>query len=430
MTAKFKFELDEMRTWLDGATPREAAAIDAVLEYGSGPAAAAALGLSASALHQRLAAARQRHALASGGAPPPEGFRVTKVAQRADGTIIAVQSKPDVVDGAEHRPAVPDGHQIKGVSTLFGADGTVSAQWVKTNVKAQEAFDAFIEACRDHAAEYRGIGGTATVPTHDMRADLKAVYAIGDAHCGMLAWGAEAGKDFDLKIWRSQLQRSLDLLMTQTPDTESATILNVGDWYHVQSSDFRTPNGGNRLDGDSRLGKIARTGYDCMRWAIDRALQKHQTVSVRNVRGNHDPDLSVLFNMWLQTAYEDEPRVHIPDNFAYVDYERFGCNLLGYTHGDGCALAELPGIMSCHPEWSETTLHMWLTGHVHHKKQLKLQEYRNCIIESFSTMAPKDAWHAWKQYQSMQGIESLVFHRTYGLKGRSYVAIGEVEAQQ
>jgi hypothetical protein len=398
----------------------------AYAEHGSYRAAAKALGVAEPRLRLRL----QRMFLADAAGPPAlvpaTGYRATKVTQRADGTIIAVQSKP--AQEAEHHAAVPAAHVVRGVSTLFGADGTIAAQWVKTKHEDVQAWDAFTTAAREHAAEYAGVGGTTAAPTSNLMADLKAVYAIGDAHCGMLAWGAEAGKDFDLKIWRSQLQRALDLLMLQTPATESATILNVGDWYHVQSSDFRTPNGGNRLDGDSRLGKIARTGFDCMRWAIDRALQKHQTVSVRNVRGNHDPDMSVLFNMWLQSAYQDEPRVYIPDNFAYVDYERFGTNLLGYTHGDGCAISELPGVMSTHPDWSATTLHMWLTGHVHHKRQLKLQEYRNCVVESFSTMAPKDAWHAWKQYGSMQGIESLVFHRTHGLKGRTYVSIGEVEA--
>lgn len=428
MTAKFQFDLSELTAALPHATPRERAAAEAVLEFGSGGPAAEALGITTSALHQRIKSLRQRAALAVVGAPPPDGFRVTKVAQRGDGTVIAVQSRPEG-DPDAHLPTQPDGHLIKGVSTLLGSDGTVTAQWVKTDREKSEAWNAFIAAAKAHAAEYVGLAGTSEPPTGQLLSDLKAVYAIGDAHCGMLAWGAESGRDFDLKIWRSQLQRALDLLMMQTPPTASCTILNVGDWYHVQSSDFRTPNGGNRLDGDSRLGKIARTGYDCMRWAIDRALQKHETVSVRNVRGNHDPDLAVLFNMWLQTAYEKEPRVHIPDNFAYVDYERFGCNLLGYTHGDGCAISELPGVMSCHPDWSATTFHMWLTGHVHHKKQLKLQEYRNCVVESFSTMAPKDAWHAWKQYQSMQGIESLVFHRTHGLKGRTYVSVGEVEVE-
>jgi hypothetical protein len=424
LTAKFQSDLAPL---LAVATDRERIAIEAVIANGSGPAAQAAAGLTKEQLHSRIRTARrrlQREGL--GSAAPPEGFVPTAIATDAEGRVRSVRSRAEGAE--EHADAIPQGHRIKGVSTYYDGAGEIRGQWIKTDQAKAEAEAAFWEAAKSHAKEWAGVSTPRPAPAEVVQ-DLMTIYAIGDAHCGMLAWGAEAGRDFDLKIWRSQLERALDLLMLQSPPTANATILNVGDWYHVQSSDFRTPAGGNKLDGDSRLGKIARVGFDCMRWAIDRALQKHATVTVRNVRGNHDTDLSVIFNMWLQSTYENDPRVIIPDNFAYVAYERFGSTLLGFTHGDGCAIAELPGVMSTHPDWSATSLHMWLTGHVHHKRQLKLQEYRNCVVESFSTMAPKDAWHAWKQYQSAQGIEALIFHRKHGLKGRSYVSISEVESE-
>ncbi len=333
-----------------------------------------------------------------------------------------------VEQDADHFPAKPKGHLVKGISTYLGADGSVTGQWVKTDQRKADAWAAFEAAAREHAENYRGLAEPAPFQPHAY-VDQLTCYAIGDAHCGMVAWGPEAGRDFDLKIWRRELQGALDLLMAQTLPTEQAIILNVGDWFHVENAGFTTPNGGNRLDGDTRMGKIMRVGFDTMRWAIDRALQRHARVKVVNVKGNHDPQLSVMFNMWMQSVYENEPRVEIPDNFASRAYERFGSNLLGFTHGEGQPIANLPGVMASEQKelWGLTELHMWLTGHVHHKRQMKQQEYPSCLVESFQTMAPKDAWHSWKAFLSAQGVEALTFHREFGLKGRNYVGLLEVE---
>lgn len=407
------------------ATEAELRALEACEEHGSQRAAAAALGLSHDQVGKAVRRVRAR-ALKAAGASELPGMYVSQVSTDAAGAVRAVRHRIEQADPEAHPPP---GHVVSGVSVLTDGAGRELARWTKTRQEQRDAWDAFTAAAREHAAEYRGLVPPAPAPTQ-VDDDLLVVYAIGDAHCGMLAWAEEAGRDFDLSIWRAQLQRAIDLLVQQTPAAARATVLNVGDWFHVQSADFRTPSGGNRLDGDSRLPKIARTGFDTMRWIVDRALQRHRALSVRNVRGNHDPDLSVVFNEWLASAYEREERVSVPSNTAYRHYERFGRCLLGFTHGDGGPIAELPGLMATEApqDWAATEhgVRCWLTGHIHHKRQLKRQDYPGVWVESFRTMAPSDAWHASKGYRSEQGIEALVFHRRHGLKGRAYVSLHEV----
>lgn len=355
------------------------------------------------------------------GAP---GFYAHTISTTGDGKESIKWRRDELVP-----EAIPDALVIKKVSQLIDGEGRELLRWNQFKQEDLDLVAAFKDAARKHSQEYRGLASAIARPTTTPMSDLMTVICIGDAHCGMFAHGPESGKDFDLKIWQAQLQRAIDLVISQSPRTDRCTIFNAGDWYHVQNSGFTTPASGHRLDADSRLHKIVRVGVDAMRWTIDRALQHFHHVSVRNTRGNHDTDISMMFNMWLQDLYANEPRVSVPDNFAFAHYERFGSNLLGYTHGDGPKPEELPGIMAtdCRDMWSSVKHCMWLTCHIHHKKVVKLKEYPGVAIESFRTMAPRDAWHSQRGYRSEQGIESLVFDRKYGLKSRTYVRIDEVE---
>lgn len=355
------------------------------------------------------------------GAP---GFYAHTISTTGDGKESIKWRRDELVP-----EAIPDVLSLKGVSQLIDGEGRELLRWNKFSPQEQDKVDAFKKACKEHSAEYRGLAGVSLRPSDVNFSDMLTVYAIGDAHAGSFCWSEETlGPDFDLKIWQTQLQESLDLLMAQTPRTDRAVIFNAGDWFHVQNSDFRTPASGNKLDADSRLAKIIRVGVECMRWTIDRALQKHTHVCVRNTRGNHDTDLAMMFNMFLQACYEKEPRVSIPDNYAFRNYDVYGQCLIGYTHGDGPKIDELPGLMATErkEDWGKTSYRHWLSCHVHHSKVLKRKDFPGCTVESFRTMAARDSWHSSKGYIAEQGIEALVFDRKRGLKGRTYVSLGEV----
>lgn len=424
MTAKFTYDLAELRPLLVHATFREAAAVEALLEHGTGGPAAAALGITTSALHQRVACLRSRAALASAGAPPPEGFRVTKVAQRGDGTIIAVQSRPQG-DTDAHLPTQPDGHLIKGVSTLLGSDGTVTAQWVKTDRQAQAKLEAFYEAFETHVRKYSGLAAPVDAPTWT-DADLETWYPLGDPHLGLLSHRSEVGLDADLKIASRVLYETVDMLIARAPSSETGVICSLGDYFHSDSNMNRTMSG-HQLDVDSRHSKVAEVGFSLLRRMIERALLKHKRVLVVNAPGNHAPNTEKMMGLWLKAVFEREPRVEVLDSTNPYIYRRFGTCLVGVHHGDGAKPQALPEIMACDRplDWGASTWRMWFTGHIHHDSR---RDFRGCTVESFRTMNSQDAWAHHAGYRSGRSLQAITLHREWGEQGRVTVGIREVDS--
>lgn len=399
--------------------------------FGNKSAAARELGLSRETVRDSFYQAQKRLSEARenglGAAAPPPGWEPVKISTDAEGKVKAVKSIPTTLPVE----TVPESHLIKGVSTLFDGSGTVRAQWIKTRQEESEREQKALAALDAHMEQYRGVANPSAIP-ETTNSDWMVIHAWGDPHIGMLSWGKETGHDFNLEICRKDLQVAVDLLIDQTPAADTAMLCDVGDLTHVENAANRTPTGGNALDADSRIVKIFQVSCDLLRYSVDRMLTKHKNVVVAIVPGNHEPLMSRLHAQWLQAVYEREPRVSIIDNRPALMYYRFGTNLLGFNHGDGIKLDQLPGIMATErkQDWAETNFRMWLTGHIHHKKVMKQQEYPGCIVESFRTLAPPDYWHSWKGYRSQQGIEALMLHKTKGLKGRVYVSLDEIRDEQ
>jgi hypothetical protein len=408
MTAKFQFDLSELRDALPHATPRERAAAEALLEHGTGVPAAEALGITTSALHQRIKALRQRAALANTGAPPPDGFRVTKVAQRGDGTVIAVQSRPEG-DPDAHLPTIPDGHLIRGLSTLLGSDGTVTAQWVKTDRQAQAKVEAFAEAIRGLAQSVMPAPPVDAPPSVD--SDLCTILPWGDPHVGALSWAAETGHSWDLKIAEECTVQVLADLISRTPRSEEFLLVDLGDLFHAEDDRQVTPTAGHKLDVDSRASKIVRVALRMFRTAIDLALQRHANVRVRLLRGNHDPYKSVAAGLWLEQAYQFEPRVTIEPFDDPYQFWQFGeCGFM-WHHGDGSKPQQMPQIFACHDVWRQTQHRYIQTGHIHSQNRW---DQPGCETESFRTAFPGDFWSHWKGYRSKRTLDAITYHRTHG----------------
>jgi UDP-2,3-diacylglucosamine pyrophosphatase LpxH len=311
---------------------------------------------------------------------------------------------------------------------MLDSQGQVRVQWVSTDRAKEELLDQFWQAAAKHAANFQGIAKP--VPTPYIISDEKLnIFPLGDPHIGMLAWGAETGENFDLKIATADLLACVDMLAERAPQARRAALINVGDFAHAQSDDQRTPTGGNKLDVDGRFGKVAQTGFAIMIHLTNRLLERHEIVDVFNARGNHDPLMAQLIAMYLQAWYRNEPRVTVHDAFNPFQYIRFGKNLIGIHHGDGAKPSDLPEIMAADrpQDLGETEFRLWVTGHIHHET---CKEFRTCTVESFRTLAAKDFWHHWKGYRSGQSLSALTFHKDYGEISRSTVPLKLARARQ
>jgi hypothetical protein len=358
----------------------------------------------------------------------PKGHELGGVSRLTDanGATKAEWSKTRVA-GAENPPvAVPESFHATRTSVMRRGDGSTVAQWTSYEQASADRFDAIKTAIAEHIAEYVRPVAPIEAPTVT-DADRLVVYPLGDPHIGMLAWAAEVGESFDLAIAERELCECMKQLVARSPASEDAIVCNLGDFWHAQDDNQRTPKSGHKLDVDGRAGKVGRVGLRILRTIVDSALSRHKRVRVRSLPGNHDVTASLWLPLYLQAVYENEPRVTIEDAFNPYQYDVFGKNLLGWAHGDGAKLEDLGEVMATdQPElWGRTSHREWHCGHRHSEN---VRELRGCVVRTHRTLAGRDAWTHHSGYRSGRSLQALSYDRLFGLDSTVTVGIERVRA--
>ena len=363
----------------------------AVHEHGSQRAAARAVAVSRSAISQALTAL-ERNAARRGYSP----------------------------DHDMTHPA-PPGFNVKGTSTLYDLQtGEARIQWVKTQqgqISPEEYVERLSQVLRD---ELPRVDPT-PLQMANFTDDLLAAYPIGDHHVGMLAWDGEVGANYDLDIASDLLRGCFQYLVDANPPCRQGLIAVLGDFLHVDSWRPETPRGKNLLDTDTRFPPMYETAVAALRFIVDQALAKHETVHAIIELGNHDPTLAVALAVTLRIAYENEPRVTIDDTFSHFHYFRFHKNIIMTHHGHGRQASKpenMKGIlMEDRREWiSECEYFYAYTGHRHHREQ---KAFGSFVHETFGVLPPEDA-HAFNEgYRSIRELNSIVYHKDWGYVSRN-----------
>lgn len=365
------------------AQGRQAEFINAVNLHGGYRAAAAALGLSPDMVGRSMRALKRRAEL-KGYAPDNYMTRV-----------------------------VPETFNVKRVSTYHKADDFGPGQWVIAEPEAAAREEMLREFVTGLAETARGLSPIKISPARS-GADVLVSYKFGDPHFGMSSSSQTGADDFDLDEADRITRAGIDRLVEMSPAADTCIIECIGDVMHANDSSALTPGHKNPVDVDKRGFHYAlmRAGY-AWRYVIERALEKHETVIVWMLPGNHDPDAVYGITLALAFYFENNPRVQIDLNNHLFRYHEFGLNLFGAHHGDKVKQADLPLLMAVdEPEmWGRTTYRYITTGHIHHDVVKEIQGVR---VESLRTLAPKDTWHAGKGYRSLRDTRAVAYHARYG----------------
>lgn len=361
----------------------------------------------------------------------PDGYEVRRISSQvgADGELERqwVQAPVARERGELHTP-IPAGHRVRGVSTLVSGDGSVAAQWVKT-VEERESPEELLERLfRELPDRIQPREGLASGPASIDDADVLAVYPMGDPHVGMLSWAPETGESFDLGKAREIMCGAMSELVRRGPRTREALICNLGDFYHSDNAQNRTARSGHALDVDGRWPKVLQVGVEILVHMIDRALEHHEHVRVINAIGNHDDHSAVFLSAFVSAYYRNEPRVSVDLSPAGRHYYRFGKNLIGVTHGHNQKIDELESIMAAEraADWGATEHRFWYIGHLHHSIR---KEKRGCMLEVFRTLSPRDAWAAFAGYRAGRDMHRIALHREWGEIGRDIVSADFLQSQ-
>jgi len=311
----------------------------------------------------------------------------------------------------------PNAEFVKGTSVLYDEHGNVKLKWVKTDNKFDT--EKLKEWLQEFSQDLPRVTPTKAPHTAD---DTLTVIPFGDPHLGCYVWAEEAGDDFDLEIATRDLCAAVDRLVKCTPASKECLIVNLGDFYHADSNSGETTQGHNKLDTDTRWAKVLVAGLKAMRQCIVSALEHHEKVTVINAIGNHDDHSSLFLTVALSNIYENEPRVHIIDNPTITHYYEFGENLIGVHHGHTIKPDKLPLIMATDrpQEWARCKYRVWLCGHLH---QDIAREYQGVRVETFRTLAARDAWAASMGYKSGRDMKAIILHRKWGEVARHVVSV-------
>lgn len=373
--------------------------------------AARIIGVSEDTVIRRIKEAARRGLL--GFSPTLPGFEIKE-------TTVKLSSGDKIRQVQEAGPnfELPTGHTVKGISAYIDADGRTKAQWIKTKT---EIATNIVEALKEEFKDYSGLSNYIT-PPENTSADILNVYPIADQHNGLMAWGEETGESYDLKIGADRLLQAMSRLVGCSPRSKSAIILNLGDWQHTDNQYNVTPANKNPLDVDSRYFKILRTGVKLMMDCIELALERHETVLVRNIPGNHDPHASVALTVALSAFYSNNPRVTVDLDPSDFFFYRFGKSLIGATHGHKLKPDQMAMLMAnARPDdWAAALFRYFYFGHIHH---ITAKETGGVICESFQSLAAKDAWSHGHGHISGQSLSSITHHIEDGEISRQRINI-------
>lgn len=316
---------------------------------------------------------------------------------------------------------VPPGFTVKGVSTLYGPDGGVNSQWVKSEQSLEDAHAALKEAAAELAAALPRVRPI-KAPSHSLEA-LATVYTITDAHVGALAWREESGADWDLKIAEQTLLGCYESMLDASPRSHLGIVAQLGDFLHWDSSvgGAVTPNSGHALDGDGRYTKVVRVAVRILRRTVDLALMKHGRVLVLMAEGNHDQSSSVWLRTLFGALYEKEPRVQVIDSpLPYYAYQH-GNTMLAWHHGHLKKTDQLPLLFAAQfPKiWGGTSHRYAHTGHLHHVEE---REHSGMIVMQHPTLAARDAYAARGGWIAERSATAITYHSQSGQAGRVTVS--------
>jgi hypothetical protein len=330
-----------------------------------------------------------------------------------------------------HSPAhdmtktVPDGYQVKGVSSYYDKKGKLAGQWVKSSAddeRRAELMREAVEALSEEIPRARPIKGPSHVSTH-----LCNVFTLTDSHVGMLAWGREAGADWDLKIAEQTLVGCFSQMILASPAAKVAVVAQLGDFLHQDGLSPVTPTSGHVLDSDGRFSKVVQVAVRTLRKVVDMALASHEKVVVLMAEGNHDMASSVWLRTLFAALYENEPRVQVIDSpLPYYVYQH-GSTMLAWHHGHLKKNDHLPILFASQfpQEWGTTTRRYAHCGHRHHVEE---KEHSGMTVIQHPTLAARDAYAARGGWIADRQVSAITYHEKFGQVARATVVPEMLEA--
>lgn len=385
-------------------TEKQQEAWDVFQKHNNQAAAAKELGISRRAFRDRFDSAKSKIY------QTPVGFKTTKIATDENGTIRAMSHKlaPEI----DADPLRNSGKIVRR-STLYGADGAVTGEWVIRQPE-DEAKSDYITALHNSFSQTVIPSYAPTVLSKNRQESDLALFMSIDEHIGVKLCAEQVGTAYGLDQSVALMEEKFRVIVDRTPATKHCLYVNLGDQFHANDHMDVTPASKNPLFSDSSFNTVSDAVILLNRKRIDILLEKFEYVKIRGVAGNHDYDPMGWLFRCFDIAYEKEHRVDTKFWGSELGVEKFGVNFLGFAHGHmmkpdamaGACADRFPKI------YGDTKMRYLHTGHYHNDKVADL--WGGFKFHSHRTMSPKD-WYSFRHgYLSRQSMSAFIYNRDEG----------------
>jgi predicted transcriptional regulator len=300
---------------------------------------------------------------------------------------------------------------------------TVQNQNIRVEMKRivpsviENTYDALIEQMKKYTPKLP------KVPRQKITAPHMLEVCPYDVHFGKLAWAAETGENYDLKIADRAFRAAIDWIILNSSHYQfDRIVMPVGqDLLHIDNFKNTTAND-TPQDVDGRLQKIFLTATRAMVDAVH-SLRQIAPVELIYSASNHDRMTSWFLSAYIDAVFAgvDDVTVDLsPRSRKYIEY---GSSMVCFAHGDQEKPKEFPQIIATEQPhmWARSQHREVHLGHFHKVKEMVFttaDSFQSVVVRYIPALSGTDRWHHDKGYVGGGScVTAFTWHHEHGIVG-------------
>lgn len=282
-------------------------------------------------------------------------------------------------------------------------------------ISYDEIRDEIITEMKAHAPSYdKIIRKDSKSEKHSLTID------IADLHIGKLSIKSETGEKYNIKKAVKRALEGVSGILEKASGYYIDKIFFIigNDILHIDKSN-RTTTAGTPQDTDGMWYESFTTARKLYVEILEN-LSQIADVHVIHCPSNHDYMSGYMLADSVASWFHNNPNITFDVSNNHRKYIKYGNSLLGFSHGDGAKMADMPLLMAQESKhlWAETYYRYVYLHHVHHKDVRIFQsgkDFQGATVEYLRSPAAADSWHHRNGYTgNVKSIEGFIHSKEYG----------------
>ena len=285
------------------------------------------------------------------------------------------------------------------------------------SINESEIFNRVEELIEQHSPYYPRI-------KRDTKANHLLVINPADIHIGKYANEIETGDSYDSETACKRVLEGVEGLLSKAEGFNVERILFcVGnDILHIDNV-YNQTTAGTRQDVDGKWWEHYEIALGLYVKCVE-MLRVFAPVDVLHSMSNHDYQSGFHLAHALKSWFRGASDVSFDVNVAHRKYYQYGNSLIGFEHGDGAKMDNLPLLMAQEKPnmWADSKYRYWYLHHIHHKIKYKWRDAKDFIgvaVEYLRSPSGTDSWHSRKGYcGAYKAVEGFIHEKKSGQVAR------------